>query len=70
MVSLNEYVKNCTIENKDFCCLINRHDMGGTWTPIYNRIKKISHIVCPSDLLKNCQNTELNKLGNIEWSNQ
>ena len=60
---LNKYVKNSDL-NKEFCCLINTHDQWNTRKPIYEKLKNIEHIVCPSNLLNNCSNKELNELGN------
>jgi hypothetical protein len=65
--SINNYVKNCNIEDKDFCCLINRHDMYNTRTNIYNSLKDINNIKCPSSLFNNCSNNELNQIGNVEY---
>ena len=63
----NNYVKNCNINDKNFCCLINRHDKLNTRTLIYNKLTLISLINCPSDLFNNCSNEELNSIGNIEY---
>ena len=63
----NEYVKNCDINNKDFCSLINTHDIKNTRTKIYNYLKEIEYITCPSILFNNTSNEELNKIGNIEY---
>lgn len=63
---INEYVKKCDL-NKDFCCLINTHDQWNTRKTIYNKLKNIKHITCPSKLLNNCSNKELNNLGNTSY---
>ena len=63
---VNNYVKNCNL-NKEFCCLINNHDSWNTRTPIYNKLSLINKITCPSKLLNNCSNYELNNIGNIEY---
>jgi hypothetical protein len=63
----NNYVKNCNIDSKKFCCLINTHDRYNTRKPIYNLLKNIDHIECPSLLFNNCSNQELNNLGNFEY---
>lgn len=63
----NDYVKNCSLSNKQFCTLINRHDWGNTRTPIYNVLKHVGHIVCPGALHNNCSNDELNRIGNAEY---
>jgi len=65
--NINNYVKNCDLKQKEFCCLINRHDMKNTRTEIYNTLKNIDNIKCPSDLFNNCSNQELNNIGNIEY---
>ena len=63
----NEYVKKCNISDKFFCSLINTHDVKNTRTKIYNYLKKIEYITCPSILFNNTSNKELNKIGNIEY---
>jgi hypothetical protein len=63
----NEYVKKCNINNKKFCSLINTHDKKNTRTKIYNYLKEIKHITCPSNLFNNTSNEELNNIGNIEY---
>lgn len=65
--NINNYVKNCDIKIKNFCCLINRHDMKNTRTDIYNSLKEINNINCPSKLFNNCSNEDLNNIGNIEY---
>ena len=64
---VNNYVKNCDTKIKKFCCLINRHDMKNTRTSIYNSLKEIDTINCPSNLFNNCSNEELNNIGNKEY---
>lgn len=67
---INQYVltmNKTKIKAKFFCTLINRHDWGNTRTPIYERLSKIGHVVCPGKLFNNCSNGELNKMGNIEY---
>jgi hypothetical protein len=64
---MNQYVKNCDIKNKKFCALINTHDTWNTRIAIYNKLKELGHISCPSNLLNNCSNDELNKLGNSNY---
>jgi hypothetical protein len=63
----NQFIKNCNLDEKDFCCLINRHDVGNTRTPIYNYLKDLGHITCPSHLFRNTSSEELDKLGNGEY---
>jgi len=65
--NVNDYVKTCDIDNKQFCCLISRHDMYGSRTGIFNSLNKIDTIVCPGDLFNNCSNEELNRIGNPEY---
>tara|TARA_B110000037_G_C17087280_1_gene492487 strand:- start:71 stop:967 length:897 start_codon:yes stop_codon:yes gene_type:complete len=66
---IDQYVKNCDL-NKEFCTLINTHDNWNTRKPIYEKLKNIGHITCPSNLLNNCSNEELNKLGNTTYINK
>jgi hypothetical protein len=63
----NQYAKTCIIENKKDCCLINRHDMLFSRTDIYNTLKDVLSIDCPSFLFNNCSNEELNNIGNVEY---
>ena len=63
----NHYVKNCDSTIKNFCCLINRHDIGNTRKNIYNILKDIDNINCPSNLFNNCSNEELNRIGHCEY---
>ena len=68
--NVNNFVKSYNtydILNKNFVTLINTHDMHNTRTPVYEKLKDIDHIECPSKLLNNCSNEELNKIGNIEY---
>ncbi len=63
------FVRNNLI-NKEFCCLINTHDDNNTRTPMYNLLKNLGHITCPSRLFNNCSNEELNSIGNIKFINK
>ena len=63
---INNYVKECSLDKK-FCTLINTHDTWSTRIPIYNKIINIGKIDCPSNLLNNCSNEELNNIGNVEY---
>ena len=64
--NINEDIKTKDI-NKKFCCLIATHDTWNTRKPIYEKIKNIGHIECPSKLLNNCSNEELNNSGNVAY---
>jgi hypothetical protein len=64
---VNEYVKNCEIDNKKFCCLINSHDPSGHRKKIYQTLNNIKQITCPGKLLNNVSNKEVNKLGKPEY---
>jgi hypothetical protein len=64
--NINNYVKECSLDKK-FCTLINTHDTWNTRIPIYNKIINIGNIDCPSNLLNNCSNEELNRIGNTEY---
>jgi len=64
----NLIVKSTTnLYNHRFACLINRHDDGNTRTCIYNKLKEVNHIDCPSILLNNCSNDELYNAGNVNY---
>jgi hypothetical protein len=63
---INNYVKECSLDKK-FCTLINTHDNWNTRIPIYNKLVNIGNISCPSNLLNNCSNEELNNIGNFEY---
>jgi len=67
--NINEDIKTKDI-NKKFCCLISTHDTWNTRKPIYEKLKNIGHITCPSNLLNNCSNEELNNIGNIAYIKQ
>ena len=64
---INEYAINNNLKDKRFCSLINTHDNWNTRTPIYNKIKDLGKIDCPSLLYNNCSNVELNRLGNPKF---
>jgi hypothetical protein len=64
---VNNYVKNCNINEKEFAVLINNHDKNNIRSPLYHKLKNIGHITCPSKLFNNCSNEKLNSLGNIEY---
>ena len=69
----NEYVNTISIEeirNKKFACLINRHDNGNTRTNIYNKLKNIGKIVCPSKLFNNFSNKEFENIGRLDFQKQ
>ena len=70
MDMVNENVKKCdldTLNNKRFAALVNRHDNGGTRIPMYNKLKDLGYIECPSHLLNNCSSKELDELLNIDY---
>lgn len=67
---MNRFINSTTINQllqKKFCSLVNKHDQGNTRLPIYHYLKNIGDIVCPSKLLNNCSNEELNRLGKVEY---
>ena len=68
--NVNNYVKTCDLSNKKFCCLIATHDTKNTRTAIYDKLKDINEIICPSKLFNNCPNEELNTIGNVEYIKQ
>jgi hypothetical protein len=67
-IEVNEYVKNCDINEKRVCFMANRHDWGNTRAPIYNLISQFAFIDCPGKLLNNCSNEEINTIGNVEYA--
>ena len=72
-IDINKYIENITFEeflNKEFCCLINRHDNNKTRSNIYHSLKNIGFITCPSKLFNNCSNDILNKIGNVTYIRQ
>jgi hypothetical protein len=67
---INKFINSTTIYQlleKQFCSLISKHDKGNTRLLIYNYLKNIEKIVCPSALLNNSSNEELNRLGKINY---
>jgi hypothetical protein len=67
----NIYVKETSISNKKFGCLINRHDDGNTRINIYKLLNTINNnIECPGQLLNNCSNKLINEIGNVEYIKQ
>ena len=74
-IGVRAKVKNLRISlsdlsNKKFCCLIATHDTKNTRTFIYDKLKDINEITCPSNLFNNCSNEELNTIGNVEYIKQ
>lgn len=70
ILEINKYIENITFEeflNKEFCCLINKHDRGNTRSTIYNKLKGISNICCPSKLFNNYSNSEFEKEGRDDF---
>jgi hypothetical protein len=66
---INNYVKNTDatqLTAKRFNALINHWDPG-TRTCIFEKLKTIEHIDCPSKLYNNCSNEELNRVGKIKY---
>lgn len=66
----NNFIKNTNIFSKKFCCLINRWDPGNHRTKMHNILNKLDKINCPSALLKNCNNDQLNTMGKTEYIKQ
>tara|TARA_Y100000992_G_scaffold266952_2_gene205208 strand:+ start:5472 stop:6338 length:867 start_codon:yes stop_codon:yes gene_type:complete len=61
----NDLVKNMSYDDilsKKFCALINRWDPDNIRTDMYNCLIELEKITCPSKLLNNCSNEELNKI--------
>ena len=65
--NVNKYVSTVRLEEKNLCCLINRHDPGNTRLPILRELTKYIHVVCPGKLANNCSNEELNRIGTAEY---
>jgi len=65
--NINKRLKSIDIKDKRFCALINTHDTWNTRVLIYDKIKEFGQIDCPSKLLNNCTNEELNRLGNSNY---
>lgn len=64
---VTDFVNNADIFSKSFCCLINRWDPDNHRTKMYNTLKKIKKIHCPSTLLNNCSNVQLNTIGKTNY---
>jgi GR25 family glycosyltransferase involved in LPS biosynthesis len=70
---INTYILNFKFEdlfNKKFCCLINRHDFGNTRTKIYEKLKLIDKIDCPSNLFNNYSNDKFEKIGRTNFQKE
>ncbi len=65
--AINTYISTCSLNGKQFCTLINRHDSGNTRIPIMVELSKRFPVSCPGKLANNCSNEELNRLGNAEY---
>jgi len=73
IIEANNYVSKIKpeeITNKKFCILINRHDNGKTRTDIYNKLKLIGHIDCPSNLFNNFSNELFEKKGRTNFQKE
>ncbi len=66
----NKIIEQQDIFEKKFCVFINRHDKWNTRTNMFNSIKNICNIDCPSLLFNNCSNDELNLIGNVKYINK
>ena len=64
---MNKIVNIDNLINKQFCSLVARHDKWNTRKNIYNKLKKINNIVCPSKLFNNYNNQEFNKIGKVKF---
>ena len=62
----NLYVRTRDLP-KEFCCLMCNYDHTNISTPIYNLLRNISNITCPSSLHNNCSNEELDLIGKCEY---
>ena len=73
IIEINDYINNIDIDtvlNKNYCCLINRHDLGNTRTHIYNKLASIGTIICPSELFNNFSNTKFEEIGRETFQKQ
>ena len=73
IIETNKLVSQITqsqLLNKKFCCLINRHDNGKTRTNIYQKLKQIGQIDCPSKLFNNYPNEEFEKKGRTNFQKE
>lgn len=73
IININNIINNITKDelfNKNFCCLINRHDFGNTRKHIYNKLIQLFDIVCPSVLFNNFDNITFEKIGREIFQNQ
>jgi len=67
-LSINQKVHSISsLDQKKFCCLVNRHDIGNTRTCLYLLLNTIEKIDCPSKLFNNMSNELLNQIGNIQF---
>jgi hypothetical protein len=69
-IKANNFIKNTDIFSKNFCCLINRWDPDNHRTKMHNILNKLDKIICPSTLLQNCSNHQLNIMGKTEYIKQ
>ena len=58
------------LNKKDFCALICRHDTWNTRKPIYESLKKIGKIICPSQFENNYDHASFEKLGKNKFLKQ
>jgi hypothetical protein len=65
--AVNTYISTCSLNGKQFCTLISRHDSGNTRIPIMTELSKRFPVSCPGKLANNCSNEELNRIGHTEY---
>jgi len=58
------------LNKKDFCALICRHDTWNTRKPIYESLKNIGKIICPSHFENNYDHASFEKLGKNKFLKQ
>ncbi len=64
---INNYVMNIDINNKKYCTLISRHDLGNCRYRTYEVVRKYGSVDCPGPLLNNMSNEYINRIGNSEF---
>ena len=73
IIETNNYVNSITkikVLEKNFCILLNNHDLGNTRLCIYNKLIELGNIVCPSKLINNFPNDIFEKIGRYEFQKQ
>ena len=64
---INSFVKNANIDEKRFCTLISRHDVGGGRSKVCSLVNNYGDIDCPGALFNNMSNERVNSIGIPEF---